>query len=1075
MANERVLSYLGVMASPETTTDLGPLADRLDTPGDSRKTRSDVNRSMPGNVLRKLPISWSSTLSLPKSSFPARPVVADRKLYLDRCSKDLYVWQQAHRPKNHTFTLHDGPPYANGDLHVGHALNKVLKDITCRYQLSQGRRIDYVPGWDCHGLPIEQKALQQGAKERKPTKGHMRDPVEVRVLARALAANAIETQKRSFQKWGIMADWDNAWTTMDKDYELRQLEVFKRFVQRGLIYRRFKPVWWSPSSKTALAESELEYKDDHVSNSAFVAFTSVDVSKIARSGLEKISAVIWTTTPWTLPANKAIGVQSALDYVVVSSRRRGNLLVAASRLGKLRDVCKEELPILIHLKGTDIVGGTYEDGIFNPETRPFLHADFVTADSGSGLVHLAPGHGQDDYQLCLQHQISATAPVDGDGCFTSSAFAKEARLLEGMDVLDKGNEAVLDILAKHDLLISRQRYKHKYPYDWRSKQPVITRATSQWFADVGAIQEEALRSLDKVQFIPHTGKERLTSFLCNRREWCISRQRAWGVPIPALHHQETGEIVMTEDSINHIIDTIRSRGIDAWWTDVNDDPAWTPPGLRQTDGLSQFVREKDTMDVWFDSGTSWTEMKPQKADHSTSMANLYLEGSDQHRGWFQSSLLTSIADQGEAPFSNHELKAPFETLVTHGFIVDSKGQKMSKSIGNVVSPDEIMEGTLLPPLKRKKKQGGQLATTSASGIAYDAMGPDALRLWVASSDFTKDVSLSETVLKAINGTLAKYRVTFKLLLGMLQDYVPAPLQMPFSELGMNHQLILTHLRCTEEKVLHYYSNFEYNKVTQEINNFVNADLSAMYIETIKDTIYADTDAQLLNRPKGQALYTLEKVFTVLQRMLGAITPVLVEEVWNYMPEVIQKANGHPLRNIVDTPLVVQNTAEESWRNEMLEQDLPMLSQLNDSVKALQEALRSEKKMGSSLQSFVLLQTDEEIGNNPNLEVLQRWKDHLVTFLVVSEVSICRGDLPDDVTNSQWRRETSISVGGHLIKIHVYAPSNAKCVRCWRYSAPLGTKLEQALCGRCEAVLETLEREKPGLFVEHARSAVAIVA
>ena len=1063
------------MAWPDTTIDLGPVADRLDMPGDSRNTRSDINRSMPGNVLRKLPISWSSTLSLPKSSFPARPIVADRKLYLDRCSKDLYVWQQAHRSENHTFTLHDGPPYANGDLHVGHALNKILKDITCRYQLSQGKRINYVPGWDCHGLPIEQKALQQGAKALKSTKGHMRDPVEVRLLARALAANAVKMQQRSFQKWGIMADWDNAWTTMDKDYELRQLEIFKRFVQRGLIYRRFKPVWWSPSSRTALAESELEYKDDHVSNSAFVTFSSVDVSEIARSGLEEVSAVIWTTTPWTLPANKAIGVHSTVDYVVVSTRRRGNLLVAASRLDTLRDVCKEELPILIHLKGADIVGGTYQDRVLNPETRPFLHADFVSADSGSGLVHLAPGHGQDDYQLCLQHQISAAAPVDGDGCFTSNAFVREPKMLEGMAVLDKGNEAVLDLLAKHDLLLSRQRYKHKYPYDWRSKQPVITRATSQWFADVGAIQEEALRSLEKVRFIPHAGKERLTSFLCNRKEWCISRQRAWGVPIPALYNQGSGEIVMTEDSIDHIVNTIRSRGIDAWWTDVDDDPAWTPPGLRQTDGTSQFRRENDTMDVWFDSGTSWTQMKSNIVDHGIPTADLYLEGSDQHRGWFQSSLLTSIADQGEGPNSGHELKAPFETLVTHGFIVDSKGQKMSKSVGNVVSPDEIMEGTLLPPLKRKKRQDGQLAKTGASSVAYDAMGPDALRLWVASSDFTKDVSLSETVLKAINGTLAKYRVTFKLLLGMLQDFVPAPLQMPFSQLGMNHQLILTHLRRTEERVHRYYNKFEYNKVTQEINNFVNADLSAMYIETVKDTIYADTDVQLLNGPKAQALYTMEKVFTVLQRMLGAITPVLVEEVWNYTPEVIQKANGHPQRNIVDTPLVSQNVSEESWRNEMLEQDLPMLSQLNDSVKALQEALRSEKKMGSSLQSFVLLQTDKEMEDNPYVEVLQRWKDHLATFLVVSKISICRGGLPDDVANSQWRRETSISVGGHSIKIHVYAPSGAKCVRCWRYSAPLGVKPEQALCGRCEAVLKTLERDKPELFEEHPRNPVAVVA
>ena len=929
--------------------------------------------------------------------------------------------------------------------------------------------MDWVPGWDCHGLPIEQKALQQGGKDIWQTEGQTLSPLKVRGLARTLAANAVEAQKASFRKWGIMADWENAWKTMDKEFELKQLEVFKNFVSRGLISRRFKPVWWSPSSRTALAESELEYREDHVSHSAFVKFPILNIPTLTPAKFGNISAVIWTTTPWTLPANKAIGVHSRLEYCVAASQRHGNLLIASSRLEAVQKACKEGLNVVATVRGADLVDATYQDILFNPETRSFLHADFVSADSGSGLVHLAPGHGKDDYQLCLEHNISATAPVDDSGCFTGLAFPREPNLLEGKPVLGEGNEAVLNLLHKHHLSLSNQRFKHKYPYDWRSKQPVITRATSQWFADVGAVQKNALRSLEDVRFVPETGKERLLSFIRNRSEWCISRQRAWGVPIPVLYRRATGDSLMTEESISHIIDTIQARGIDAWWTDAEDDPAWMPSALQSLDGKFPFIRGRDTMDVWFDSGTSWTQAVGNESESVAPRVDVYLEGTDQHRGWFQSSLLTYIATQEGRKTQSPTPSAPFRTLITHGFTMDDKGLKMSKSIGNVVSPDQIMEGTLLPPLKRRGKNA-PVADGRLWDTMYDAMGPDALRLWIASSDFTKDVSLGQTVLKGINGTLSKYRVTFKLLLGLLQDYKPATLWIPFNQLAINHQIVLMQLRKTRDLVVAHNRNFEYNKAMQEINNFVNTSLSALYIETIKDTMYADISSSFIDRARAQAQYTLSQIFWVLQDMLAPVTPLLIEEVWDYTPEAIKSVYTHPLQRIVKLPTEDAEADEALWQNEpFYNTDLPILLQINDIIKSLQEKVRSEKKMGSSLQSSVLLQLDATALKSTAFKVLHRHRDELATLFVVSRVSLCIDNQPENVRNSKWSHEKKIAVSGQEVRVYIYAPIDAKCVRCWRYAAPADSKAEEALCSRCEDVFEALQEERPELFTEYPGS------
>ncbi|RAL58900.1 hypothetical protein DID88_009320 [Monilinia fructigena] len=542
-----------------------------------------------------------------------RPIPAEQQKYLQRCSDDLYKWQAEERSAKKPFILHDGPPYANGPLHVGHAVNKLLKDIICRTKLQQGHRIVWVPGWDCHGLPIEIKALEQQREKNKNAEGVL-DAIGIRRAARNLASKTVKEHMKGFREWGVMADWEKAWKTMDKTFETKQLAVFQEMVKKGLIFRRYKPVYWSPSSRTALAEAELEYNNEHISTSAYIKFPITNIPDELKHfipNLNKLSALIWTTTPWTLPANRAIAFHQDLDYSIVQCDN-DHLIIAESRLISLA-LFSKTLTYTNQLRGQ------------NSDSQPLIHADFVSAESGTGLVHCAPGHGMDDYEVCTRLGIQAVAPVNDLGCFTDAASPDNP----GCSV----------------------SIKHKYPYDWRTKLPVIVRATEQWFADVGDVKSVALERLNDVAFIPQTGKQRLESFIKSRSEWCISRQRAWGVPIPALY-DESGTALLTDTSVAHILSVIDERGIDAWWSDPENDPAWIPAGMEGT-----YRRGKDTMDVWFDSGSSWTQTECR--------ADVYSEGTDQHRGWFQSSLLThtAVSDSSEAPF---------KTLITHGVYTRSK-------------------------------------------------------------------------------------------------------------------------------------------------------------------------------------------------------------------------------------------------------------------------------------------------------------------------------------------------------------------------------------------------------------------
>ncbi|KAJ5313064.1 hypothetical protein N7508_003894 [Penicillium antarcticum] len=975
-------------------------------------------------LARSIPRSWTSTLKLPKSSFPPRVSLVDQTKYLKRCTDNLYTWQSRERPAKNPFVLHDGPPYANGELHIGHALNKILKDIICRVQLGRGKRVRYVPGWDCHGLPIELKALQ-GLRDMDIADRSVSAAV-IRKSARQLARQTVKEQMKGFRGFAVMADWENHWKTMDKQFEMRQLGIFREMVDRGLIYRKFKPVYWSPSTGTALAEAELEYKEDHVSTAALIRFPLVDVPKhLVEDPLLKgkeLSAVIWTTTPWTLPANAAIAVHESLEYTIVQSEKHGHLLIAQSRFEYLQNMLNEDLSIIVpSIMGSELAEKTTYRPLFRgPEaqSQSIIAADFVTADSGSGMVHCAPGHGMDDYEACLARGIPVFAPVNDEGRFTEKAMPLDPTRLTGKPVLGEGNTAVLEYVESCDQLLAQHRYEHKYPYDWRSKLPIIVRATEQWFADVADIRGSALRALEDVRFVPETGKHRLENFVKNRSEWCISRQRSWGVPIPAIYHRTTGEAVLTKDSVSHIMTTIEERGIDA------------------CESGAGYRRGTDTMDVWFDSGTSWAEIDVPTEGRSHP-ADVYLEGSDQHRGWFQSGLLTYIShqlgsEQGTTP------RAPFKNLITHGFTLDEHGRKMSKSIGNTIAPQTIMDGTLLPPLKPRKGKGKKQAEKAEP--VYDALGPDALRMWAASSDYTRDVVIGKQVLQTVNTSLHKFRVTFKLLLGALADFRPDNV-VPYEQLQLVDRIALKHLSdmvLTSQKAC---DNFEFYKAVNMMNRWANLEFSAFYMEAIKDRLYT-LGANSLSRRAAQT--TLFYVFGHLQEVLAPITPMLVEETWEHTPEAIRTQTEHPLQRIVSAPA-------PEWQDASLDTSYQELTVVHSAIKNLQEQARSKKQLGSSLQSFVHIALPNSSG------LFHQYLSELPDLFVVSSITLGSNadPVPTEIIEAEWQYQEAFELGGQPGTVHVYAPQAGKCPRCWRY-AIMEPVAENTICDRCETVVRELE-------------------
>ncbi|KAF9435209.1 hypothetical protein BGZ76_006705 [Entomortierella beljakovae] len=960
--------------------------------------------------------TYAPTLLLPKTEFPLRADAAKREhLFRQRCTTDLYAWQRENNPGD-LFVLHDGPPYANGHLHLGHALNKLLKDFINRNRVMRGFKVDYRPGWDCHGLPIELKALA----ELKVQDRSNLSPAQVRSIAQATAQSTVDTQRNEFTSYCVMGDWENGYKTMDKDFETRQLGVFYEMMNKGLIYRANKPVYWSPSSKTALAESELEYKDDHKSRSAWVAFHVGQPSPALTKLLPESSslrAVVWTTTPWTLPANRCVAVHPKMDYTLFRSTTSSDpnivYLAATARMDEMekRFAPKEasqatsplKFELLGHVSGQELIGSSYYHPLTD-EVLPFITADYVTSDSGSGLVHTAPGHGMEDYKACFPLGIEAFCPVDNVGNFTAEAGPE----LEGLNVQVDGSAKVLEMLAAKGTLIQEHVYVHKYPYDWRTKKPVILRATPQWFANVGSIKADALKAIESVRIVPEAARRRLEGFVLSRSEWCISRQRSWGVPIPVMYNDATDEPLLTKSSVQHIIDIVREHGTDAWWSMSTED--LLAPEYRN-DG-NTYRRGTDTMDVWFDSGTSWTMIEEKMPrPHLPYVADVYCEGSDQHRGWFQSSLLTSVALTG---------KAPYGTLITHGFLLDAKGFKQSKSLGNTVDPAVIINGG-----KNLQKD--------------PAYGTDLLRLWAASSEYTRDIAIGKTILLQVSESVRKFRTTARFMLGNLDGFKESE-AVAYEDMSRLDRFMLSELYQFNKSVNAAYDELMFNKVYGQLQYLTSTTLSSFYLDVIKDTLYSEAKDSQKRRSIQTVLF---HVLTAFNKSVAPLAPHFAEEVYEHYRDCFTNPQPTVFRTgWLETP--------KSWNDVELRDEFQVLKQLRIDTNQLLEQARAAKAIGPSLEATVEIQLKseekEEAGSKLN-QIVKSFADDLATLFITSGVSVTSCAMPTKEEDGVFVKEVNIDNVGSCVLV-VKRATLQKCARCWKFTA-----LEQeSLCARCNSVL-----------------------
>lgn len=981
---------------------------------------------------------YANTVFLPTTKFGSR---SDQKLIdtvlKPKTMKELYEWniKRELKDKNihNLFIFHDGPPYANGNLHIGHALNKIVKDIINRYELMLGKKVHYVPGWDCHGLPIELKTLEKLSKERKEVEKQLKKELkkasseesksilkqklydlkhsklsstDIVKLATEHALTAENIQSKEFQEMAIMGDFENPYLTLNKSYVIDQLRIFKKFFDNGLVHRQEKPVYWGCENATALAEGELEYNQQHQSKAAYVKYPIVKLSETLEAklgdGIKEagVSALIWTSTPWTLASNLAISINQDFDYTVIFNAKFGNLVVCTDlipNLEKLFDFKKSN----IIFKGSDLLSCEYKSEILNNgKTYPFLHGTHVTSGAGTGLVHTAPGHGQDDYLVCLKNGIKPYSPVDKYGKYTHD-IADNLKDFVGLKVLSEGNAKMIEKIKDSNVLIYLdENYIHSYPYDWRSKKPIIIRATPQWFIDVGKIKDITIEKLTKdVKFHPERGLNRLASFIRTRNEWCISRQRSWGVPIPVLYHRETGEALLDDEVIEKIIQVIEEENIDGWFRQVEDKNAdiskWLPSTEQYQALAKDYILGTDTMDVWFDSGSSWKTIEKylkeeglfEQAEKRGYLSDVYFEGSDQHRGWFQSSVLTKVGTTGVG----ESIVMPYKNIITHGFTLDEKGEKMSKSIGNTLPPLDVIYGN---------KQSG-----------VPKIGIDGLRLWVAQSDYTSDVNVGSTILKHVGENLKKIRFTFKFLLGNLNGFDGnTDGKISYESMKRLDQYILSKLWKLNEECLKDYEEHNYFKVVKSVNHFINTDLSSIYFDIRKDSLYTD---RLDCTKRTSTLVVFEEILQVLVSILSPIIPIITQEVWSNMPE---RLTGGGL----ETPF------HRSWYdcsargyvryNEDVETDFKELLQLKDAVNAEVSKMREMKTARSALETVVVIPEDHAVASRYT-------DDDLADIMVVSRVS--RGP-------------------SFLVE---HSPLH-KCPRCWKHSS----HEENSLCARCVEVV-----------------------
>ena len=907
-------------------------------------------------------VELKDTLLMPKTDFPMRGNLPNKEPnFLKRWDEmDLYrkvLEKNAGRP---TYVLHDGPPYANGNIHIGHALNKILKDFIVKYKNMNGFVSNYVPGWDTHGLPIEQVLVNNGVDRKSMPATKFRNK------CKDYALKQVDKQREDFKKLGVIGDWDNPYLTLDPKFEAEQIRVFGKMVDKGYIYKGLKPIYWSPSSESALAEAEIEYRD-HTSPSIYVAFDLISEDGVVEKGTK---FVIWTTTPWTLPANLGIAVHPDFEYQVVKYNGE-NYLLAKERVNFLA----EQFGWENYEEGKVIFGKELEYLLcqhpFLDRTSTLILADYVTLDSGTGLVHTAPGHGVDDYLVGQgKYKLGVLSPVDNQGVLT-----EEAGQFAGKFVFD-ANKDIIAYLAETGALLKQENIIHSYPHDWRSKKPIIFRSTPQWFCSVDAFRSELLEAVDNTKFYSEWGKPRLYNMIRDRGDWVISRQRVWGVPIPVFY-AENGEAILDNELIEHVAKIFEVEGSNVWFYKEAKEllpEGYTYPGSPN----GEFTKEMDIMDVWFDSGTSHQGCCAVR-DDLTYPADLYLEGSDQYRGWFNSSLITSVAVSGAAPYKE---------LVSAGFVMDGNGNKMSKSLGNVISPNDV---------------GKQL-------------GAEIIRLWSASVDYTQDVRISNDILKQVSETYRKIRNTYRFLLGNLfngsfdnrKDLVE------YADLEELDKYMMIKFEKVVANVLDYYENYQFNSITSELTNFFNVELSSFYLDYGKDILYIEGE----DSPKRRSMLTV--LYTILSKSVRLFAPILsftAEEIYDNMP--YEDAESVHLLDFPEKNVIEDAALEAKWDK--------LLEVRDDVNKALEES-RNEKVIGKSLEAAV-----EIYSNDSEVVELLNSVANLHQLFIVSSVEVKEND----------------GATYDLATVKVTKAQGHRCERCWNIVEEV---TEESLCHRCHGIL-----------------------
>lgn len=915
-------------------------------------------------------MNYKDTLLMPKTDFPMRGGLPNKEPQIQEQWEANNQYQKALEKNkgNQSYILHDGPPYANGNLHMGHALNKIIKDIIVRYKTMQGFYAPYVPGWDTHGLPIEQALTKKGVDRKKMS------IAEFREKCKEFALEQIELQKKDFKRLGVRGDFNDPYITLKPEYEAAQIRLFGEMADKGLIYKGKKPVYWSPSSESSLAEAEIEYHDKR-SASIYVAFDVKDTKGVVDQDAQFI---IWTTTPWTIPSNVAITVHPDLKYGQYNVNGKKYIIAQAlsEDVAEALEWDKDAIQLEKEFTGKELE--------YVEAQHPFLdrislviNGNHVTTDAGTGCVHTAPGHGEDDYIVGQKYDLPVISPLDDKGVFT-----EEGGQFEGM-FYDKANKAVTDLLTEKYALLKLNFITHSYPHDWRTKKPVIFRATPQWFASINKVRQDILDAIEETDFKVDWGKTRIYNMIRDRGEWVISRQRVWGVPLPVFY-AENGDIIMTKETVNHVADLFEEHGSNIWFEREAKDllpEGFTHPGSPN----GTFTKEMDIMDVWFDSGSSHRGVLENRPELSFP-ADLYFEGSDQYRGWFNSSITTAVATRGQAPY---------KFLLSHGFVMDGEGKKMSKSLGNVIVPDQVV-----------KQKGADIA-----------------RLWVSSTDYLADVRISDEILKQTSDVYRKIRNTLRFMLGNINDFNPDTDVIPEAELLEVDRYLLNRLREFTASTIEHYDNFDYLNIYQEVQNFINVELSNFYLDYGKDILYIEEK----NAHKRRSMQTV--LYQILVDMTKLLAPILVhtaEEVWTHTPHVKEESV-----HLADMPKVVEvdQALLDKWNQFMA---------LRDDVNRALEVARNNKVIGKSLEAKVV------IGNNDNFkaaEFLQQFED-LQQLFIVSQVEVS-----DSVDNAEAYQHGDIRID-HAV--------GEKCERCWNYTEELGSVGElEHLCPRCQEVVKTL--------------------